>query len=185
MKYALGDSRVITESDEVWIAPNAVVIGRVRIGRNASIWWNSVVRGDFADITIGRDTNIQDGSVLHVDFGAPLTVGNGVTVGHMAMIHGCEIGDNTLIGIGSIILNHAKIGPNCLIAANTLITERKEIPEGSLVMGSPGKVVRQLAPEEIEGIRKNTQGYVNNWKRYVRDLAPDDELLAQGTAAAD
>lgn len=174
MKYALGNAEVATEGNDYWIAPNAAVVGNVRLGRNVSIWWNSTVRGDFESITIGENTNIQDGCVLHTDYGKPLRIGANITVGHMAMLHGCEIGDGSLIGIGSIVLNQAKIGRNCLIAANSLVPERKEIPERSLVMGSPGKVVRQLTDDEIKRIARGVQEYVKNWQRFRQDLAPRD-----------
>jgi len=174
MKYALGEARVVTEGKH-WIAPNAVVIGDVTLGNNASVWWNAVVRGDFAPISIGENSNIQEGSVLHVDFGHPLAIGRNVTVGHMAMLHGCEIGEGSLIGIGSIILNGAKIGKDCLIGAHSLIPEGKEIPDGSLVMGSPGKVVKQLTPEQIARIRKGPPEYVEAWQRYERELAEQED----------
>ena len=170
MKYALGSVEVSTDGDDYWIAPNAAVIGNVSLGKNVSIWWNSVVRGDFESITIGENTNIQDGCVLHTDYGKPLRIGANITVGHMAMLHGCEIGDGSLIGIGSIVLNQAKIGKNCLIGANSLVPERKEIPDGSLVMGSPGKIVRQLTEDEIVRISAGVQEYIKNWKRFGESL---------------
>jgi len=174
MKYALGDVRVSTVGDDYWIAPNAAVIGDVRLGRNASIWWGATVRGDFAPITIGDNTNIQDGSVLHVDFDCPLVIGANVVVGHMAMLHGCTIGDGSLIGIGAIVLNGARIGRDCLIGAHSLIPEGKEIPERSLVMGSPGKVVRELTDEHIQRIRKGPLEYIKAWQRIKREMAPQD-----------
>ena len=128
------------------------------------------MRGDNDPIVIGARSNIQDGSVLHTDDGVPLTIGEDVTVGHMVMLHGCTIGDNTLVGIGSIVLNGAKIGKNCLIGANCLITEGKEIPDNSLVMGAPGKVVRELSPEQAARMAYGSQHYVENWKRYKREL---------------
>ena len=127
-------------STDSWVAPNAIIIGKVKLEKNSSIWFNAVLRGDIEKIVIGENSNIQDGSVLHTDPGCPLTVGKGVTVGHMVMLHGCEISDDTLIGIGSTILNKVKIGKNCIIGANTLVTENKVIPDNSLVLGSPGKV---------------------------------------------
>lgn len=159
-------------ADPVWIAPNAIVIGDVRLGRNASIWWNVVARGDTDPIIIGENTNIQDNSVLHTDIGIPLTIGAGVTVGHMAMVHGCVIGDDSLIGIGAIILNHAVIGRECLIGAGSLIPEGKEIPDRSLVMGSPGKVIRQLTDEDVAKLRASAAHYVGNWQHYVAGLKP-------------
>jgi len=149
-----------------WIAPNAIIIGKVKLEKNSSIWFNAVLRGDIEKIVIGENSNIQDGSVLHTDPGCPLTVGKGVTVGHMVMLHGCEISDDTLIGIGSTILNKAKIGKNCIIGANTLVTENKTIPDNSLVLGSPGKVIRKVTDDEIKVIRENAKHYVKNSKRY-------------------
>ena len=151
---------------EAWVASNATIIGKVKLEKNSSIWFNAVLRGDIEKIVIGENSNIQDGSVLHTDPGYPLTVGKGVTVGHMVMLHGCEISDDTLIGIGSTILNKAKIGKNCIIGANTLVTENKVIPDNSLVLGSPGKVVRKVTDEEIKVIRENAKHYVKNSKRY-------------------
>lgn len=171
--YGLDDKQPqLPPQGEYWIAPTATVIGDVILKPGASVWFGAVVRGDNDPITIGRDTNIQDGSVLHSDPGEPLTIGEGVTVGHMVMLHSCEIGDNTLIGIGSVILGRARIGKNCLIGANTLITEGKEIPDNSLVMGQPGRVVRQLEPGQIEALKASAAHYVQNWKRYVAGLAP-------------
>ena len=131
-----------------------------------------MLRGDNEPITIGEDSNVQDGAVLHTDPDSPLTLGRGVTVGHMAMLHGCSVGDNSLVGIGTVVLNGANIGRNCLIGARALITEGKTIPDGSLVMGAPGKVVRELSPAEIDSLRLSALHYVDNWKRYVRELRP-------------
>ena len=153
-------------SADSWIAPNAIIIGKVKLEKNSSIWFNAVLRGDIEKIVIGENSNIQDGSILHTDPGYPLTVGKGVTVGHMVMLHGCEISDDTLIGIGSTILNKAKIGKNCIIGANTLVTENKTIPDNSLVLGSPGKVIRKVTDDEIKVIRENAKHYVKNSKRY-------------------
>jgi len=153
-------------SADSWIAPNAVIIGKVKLEKNSSIWFNAVLRGDIEKIVIGENSNIQDGSVLHTDPGYPLTVGKGVTVGHMVMLHGCEISDDTLIGIGSTILNKAKIGKNCIIGANTLVTENKVIPDNSLVLGSPGKVIRKVTDDEIKVICENAKHYIENSKRY-------------------
>jgi carbonic anhydrase/acetyltransferase-like protein (isoleucine patch superfamily) len=171
--YSLGDRRPVLGPD-AWIAPNATVIGDVRLGDKASIWWNAVVRGDTATINIGANSNIQDGSVLHVDDGVPLTVGANVTVGHMVMLHGCTIGEESLIGIKSVILNKAVIGRHCIIGANSLIPEGKEIPERSLVMGSPGKIVRQLSDEEVARLLLAAQGYVENARRYRAGLQQTD-----------
>jgi carbonic anhydrase/acetyltransferase-like protein (isoleucine patch superfamily) len=156
--------------DEYWIAPNAAVIGRVILKKNASVWWGATLRGDNDPITIGEGSNVQDGSVLHTDTGSPLTIGANVTVGHLVMLHGCTIGDNSLVGIGSIILNGAKIGKNCLIGANCLITEGKEIPDNSLVMGAPGKVVREISEDQARMLVGGSMHYVHNWKRYRAGL---------------
>jgi carbonic anhydrase/acetyltransferase-like protein (isoleucine patch superfamily) len=153
-----------------WVAENAVVIGNIVMKRGASVWFGATVRGDNDPITIGENSNIQDGSVLHTDVGQPLDIGANCTIGHMVMLHGCTIGENTLIGIGSIILNGAKIGKNCLIGANSLITEGKVIPDGSMVMGAPGKVVRELTEQQVQTITGSAHHYAENWKRYARGL---------------
>ena len=165
-----GVKPVTPDSGNYWVAENATVLGRVILKENASVWFNSVLRGDNDPIEIGENSNIQDGSVLHTDHGVPLTVGKDVTVGHMVMLHGCTIGDETLIGIGSTILNRAKIGKNCIIGAHSLIPEGKEIPDNSLVMGSPGKVVKELSPEQVQMIKGSAQVYVANWKRFKAGL---------------
>jgi len=151
-----------------WVAANAVLIGKVILKKDANVWFNAVLRGDIEPITIGEGSNVQDGSVFHTDPGCPLTLGKGVTVGHMVMLHGCEISDDTLIGIGSTILNKAKIGKNCIIGANTLIIENKIIPDRSLVLGSPGKIIRQVTDKEIEDIKENARHYVENYKKYKK-----------------
>jgi carbonic anhydrase/acetyltransferase-like protein (isoleucine patch superfamily) len=169
--YNLGELRPeLPKEGEYWIAPNAIVLGKVTLKKNSSVWFNVTVRGDNETIVIGENSNIQDGSVLHTDQGSPLIIGANVTVGHMVMMHGCQVGDNSLIGIGSIILNGAKIGRNCLIGANCLITEGKEIPDNSLVMGAPGKVVREISPEQAAMLKAGSLHYVENWKRYRREL---------------
>jgi carbonic anhydrase/acetyltransferase-like protein (isoleucine patch superfamily) len=145
-------------------------MGQVRIGERASVWFNTVVRADNEVITIGAETNIQDGTVLHCDPGKPLHIGQGVTVGHNVMLHGCTVGDHSLIGIGAVILNQAVIGKNCLVGAGSLVTEGKTFPDGSMILGSPAKAVRQLTPEQIEGLKRIAQGYVNNAERYRRGL---------------
>jgi len=157
---------------DYYIAENAVVIGNVLLQNNASVWFNTVVRGDNELITIGENSNVQDGSVLHTDPGYPLIVGKDVTIGHMVMLHGCTIGDNTLVGMKSVIMNGAVIGKNCIIGANTLVPERKVIPDGSLVIGSPGRIIRQLTEADIKYIRDNTMHYVDNFKRYRAELKP-------------
>ena len=169
MKYSLGERKVITKGD-YWIAPNATVVGSVVLENNASVWFNVVIRGDNDLITIGENSQVQDGSVLHADPGFPLTLGKNVSIGHMAMLHGCTIGDGSLIGIKSVIMNGAVIGRNCLIGANALIAEGKVIPDGSLVLGSPGKVVRQLQPDQIAEINAFSTHYVERFKLYKAHL---------------
>lgn len=161
--------RLPAEGD-YWIAPNAVVLGDVIIGSGASVWFGAVVRGDTETLTIGENSNVQDLSVLHADAGFPLTIGRNVTVGHKVMLHGCTIGDNSLIGINAVILNGAVIGTNCLIGANALIPEGKIIPDGSLVVGQPGKVVRALEAGQIAALSASAAYYVQNWKRYAGGL---------------
>jgi len=169
--FQLGDkSPQLPPRGEYWIAPGAVVAGDVILHRHASIWFGAVVRGDNDPITIGENTNIQDGSVLHSDPGQPLVIGRDVTVGHMAMLHSCEVGDNSLIGIGAVVLSRARIGRNCLIGARALIPEGKEIPDNSLVVGAPGRVVRELTAEQIAFLTASAGHYVQNWQRYARDL---------------
>ncbi|NMY37639.1 MULTISPECIES: gamma carbonic anhydrase family protein [unclassified Pseudomonas] len=170
MKYRLGDACVDTHPDS-WTAPNATLIGNVRLEEGASVWFNAVLRGDNELILIGKDSNVQDGAVMHTDMGYPLTLGTGVTIGHNAMLHGCTVGDYSLIGINAVILNGAKIGKHCIIGANALIGEGKVIPEGSLVMGSPGKVVRDLTDEQKALLQAGAAHYVKNAQRYARDLA--------------
>jgi carbonic anhydrase/acetyltransferase-like protein (isoleucine patch superfamily) len=170
MIYELGERKLEILGDDYFIADNATVIGSVVMHQNASIWFGAVLRGDNDVITIGENSNIQDLSVLHIDPGFPLTIGKNVTIGHKVMLHGCDIGDNTLIGINSVILNGAKIGKNCLIGANSLISENKVIPDGSMVMGSPGKVVKQLSEQQMKGLEMSALHYVENFKRYKREL---------------
>jgi carbonic anhydrase/acetyltransferase-like protein (isoleucine patch superfamily) len=169
MIYSLGERKVITRGD-YWVADSATVIGSVVLEHNVSIWFNTVVRGDNDLITIGEGSNVQDSSVLHTDAGVRLTIEKNVTIGHQVMLHGCTIGEGTLIGIKSTVLNHARIGKHCLIGAHALITEGKEIPDRSLVIGSPGKVVRQLTDEEVEGLLENALHYVTNFQRFRLDL---------------
>jgi carbonic anhydrase/acetyltransferase-like protein (isoleucine patch superfamily) len=157
-----------TLHEESWVASNAILIGKVILKKDANIWFNAVLRGDIETITIGEGSNVQDGSVFHTDPGCPLTLGKGITVGHMVMLHGCLVGDDTLIGIGSTILNKTKIGKNCIIGANTLIPENKIIPDRSLVLGSPGKVIRQVTNKEVEEIKENAKHYVENYKKYKK-----------------
>jgi carbonic anhydrase/acetyltransferase-like protein (isoleucine patch superfamily) len=173
MKYGFEDRKVVCKGD-YWIAPDATVIGSVVLEPNASVWFGCVVRGDNDTITLGENSQLQDGCVVHVDPGYPVTLGRGVSVGHMAMLHGCTIGDGSLIGIKSVVLNGARIGRNCLIGANSLIAERKEIPDGSLVMGSPGRIVRQLTPEEIRNINAFADHYVQKFRRYQKEFRRDE-----------
>jgi carbonic anhydrase/acetyltransferase-like protein (isoleucine patch superfamily) len=169
--YALdGISPELPEADEYWIAPSADVIGKVRLMPNASVWFGAVLRGDNEWITLGQGSNVQDGCVLHTDMGAPLTIGTNCTIGHKAILHGCEIGDNTLIGMGAIVLNHAKIGRNCLIGAGALIPEGKEIPDNSLVVGQPGRVLRSLDDAAAAKLTASAEGYQRNWKKFAEGL---------------
>ncbi|RZV37704.1 MAG: gamma carbonic anhydrase family protein [Chromatiales bacterium] len=172
MIYTLGDRAPILEGAGHFIADNATIIGSVRLGDQASVWFNCVLRGDNDWLTIGARSNIQDGSVLHTDEGIELVVGAGVTVGHKVMLHGCSIGDNSLIGIGSSILNGAKIGRDCLVGAHALVTENKVFPDRSLILGAPAKVVRELSDEEVAQIRWSADVYVRNASRFLSDLVP-------------
>ncbi|CAG4882645.1 Putative acetyltransferase [Georgfuchsia toluolica] len=169
--YQLPD-RTPSIHPESWIAPNAIVIGTVNVCKNASLWWNVVARGDNDLITIGENTNVQDGSVLHTDAGIPLQIGANCTIGHMVMLHGCTIGENSLIGIGSVIMNHAEIGKNCIVGSSSLVPEGKIFPDGVLILGSPAKVIRQLEPAEIERLKVSAGNYVLNWQRYEKHLSP-------------
>ena len=169
MFYDLEDKKP-KNSGENWVAPNATIIGDVTLEKNSSVWFNAVIRGDNENIHVGEGSNVQDGSVLHTDPGCPLRIGKDVTIGHIVMLHGCTIGDNSLIGIGAVILNNAKIGKNCIIGAKALITESKEIPDNSLVVGAPGRVVRKLTDDEIGKITENAKHYQDNWKRYVKTV---------------
>ena len=153
-------------ADSAWVADSAQVMGNVELGEQVGVWFGTVIRGDTEVIRIGARSNIQDASVLHADIGKPLTVGEDVTVGHKVMLHGCTIGDGSLIGIGAVVLNGAKIGKGCIVGAGSLVTEGKEFPDGSMIMGSPAKVVRALQPEQVEGLRLAAQGYVGNARRF-------------------
>ena len=167
--YPLGELTPNVDPDS-WIAPNATLIGQVEVAKGASIWWNCTVRGDTDLLSVGENSNIQDNSVLHTDPGIPMVVGKNVTVGHRVILHGCTIGDNTLIGMGSTLLNGSVIGKNCLIGANTLIPEGKVIPDRSLVVGLPGRIVRELTDEEVAGLQTSADRYVAQWQRYEREL---------------
>lgn len=164
------DGKTPQVDSTAWIADSAQVMGHVTLGPDASVWFGCVLRGDTESMTIGEGSNIQDLTVMHADHGLPLTIGKHVTVGHKVMLHGCTIGDESLIGIGAVVLNGVKIGRNCIIGANALITEGKVIPDNSLVMGQPGKVVRELEEGQIEALRLSAQHYVQNWRRYAGGL---------------
>ena len=167
--YQLDD--LVPEVDpSAFVADSAQVIGDVQLGADSSVWFGCVIRGDSDRIRVGAGSNIQDASVLHADFGSPLTIGAHVTVGHQVMLHGCTVGDESLIGIGAVVLNGAKIGKNCLVGAGALVTEGKEFPDGSMILGSPARVVRQLTPEQIEGLRQSARHYVLNAQRFQKSL---------------
>jgi carbonic anhydrase/acetyltransferase-like protein (isoleucine patch superfamily) len=169
--YALGELQPeLPEAGQYWIAPDAQVIGDVTLHKNASLWFGVVARGDTERLTIGENSNVQDNTVLHADYGFPMTIGKGVTVGHKAMLHGCTIGDNSLIGIGATVLNGAVIGKNCLIGAHALITEGKHIPDNSMVVGAPGKIIREVSDEMAEILTASAEHYVGNWQRYMKEL---------------
>ena len=170
MKYSLGEKQVSLLGSGHFIAPNAAVIGDVTLHENASVWFSCVLRGDADRIEIGAGSNIQDGTVMHADPGFPMTVGENVTVGHNAMLHGCTIGDGSLVGINAVVLNGARVGKGCLIGANALVTEGMEIPDGSMVLGSPAKIVRQLDEESQLLLRHNADHYVGNAKRFSETL---------------
>lgn len=167
--YQLGDDAPELAPD-AWVADSAQVIGRVRMAQGSSVWYGAVLRGDNDQITLGARSNIQDGSVLHTDPGFPLTLGEDVTVGHQVMLHGCTIGDGTLIGIQAVVLNGAKIGKNCLVGAGAVVTEGKEFPDNSLILGSPAKVVRELSPEQASRMRSAALHYVDNAQRHRTQL---------------
>ena len=171
--YALGDLKpTLPETGDFWIAPDANLIGQVVVGEAVSVWFGAMLRGDNEPIVIGQGSNVQENCVFHTDMGFPLTIGAGCTIGHKAMLHGCTIGENSLIGMGATVLNGAKIGKNCLIGAGALVTEGKEIPDGSLVMGAPGKVVRQLDEAAIQSLRASALHYQENMRRFRDDLKP-------------
>ena len=171
--YRLGD-RVpkLPPAGSYWIAPNAQVIGDVQIGDDVGIWFGAVLRGDNDPIVIGSGSNIQDGVMVHTDPGKGVTIGEGCTIGHHAIIHGCMIGNNSLVGMGATVLNGARIGDNCLVGANALVTEGKIFPDNSLIVGSPARVVRTLDDVAIAGLRLSAQTYVRNWRRFASDLQP-------------
>jgi carbonic anhydrase/acetyltransferase-like protein (isoleucine patch superfamily) len=171
--FALADADLEVEDENAfWVGPGAVLIGRVVLKKNASVWPCAVLRGDNEPIVIGENSNVQDGSVLHTDMGAPLTIGANCTIGHMAMLHGCTLEDHVLIGIKATVLNHARIGAYTLVGAHALITERKDFPGGQLITGVPARPVRPLDETTRSGIGYSAAHYVENWKRYRRDLRP-------------
>lgn len=176
MIYRLGERHVVLHGEHHFIADNASVIGSVVIHDNVSIWFNVVIRGDEEVIRIGADTNVQDGSVLHADKNVPLTIGKGVTVGHKAMLHGCTIGDYSLIGINAVVLNGAKIGSHCIVGAGALVTEGMEVPDHSLVVGCPAKIIRTLDASTDELLIFQAQHYVINGKRFSKELVPDERF---------
>ncbi|WP_291735372.1 gamma carbonic anhydrase family protein [Leisingera sp. F5] len=169
--FALGDHQPRIHED-TWVAPDANLIGKVVMEAGASVWFGVTIRADHEEIRIGEGTNVQENVVMHIDAGYPLTIGNNCTIGHKAMLHGCTIGENTLVGMGATILNGAKIGKNCLIGAGALITENKEIPDNSLVMGSPGKVVREVDAALAEKLTQSAQLYQDNMRRFRAELKP-------------
>jgi carbonic anhydrase/acetyltransferase-like protein (isoleucine patch superfamily) len=169
--YALADADLeVEDADAYWVAPTAVLIGRVVLKRNASVWFGAVLRGDNEPIVIGENSNVQDGSVLHTDMGAPLTIGKDVTIGHQVMLHGCTIADTSLIGIKATVLNHASIPSFCLVGAHALVTERKTFEEGSLITGAPARAMKKLEEQQRQIIQFSAHHYVENWKRYKRNL---------------
>ncbi|MEZ2332294.1 gamma carbonic anhydrase family protein [Mesorhizobium sp. RCC_202] len=171
--YAIdGKAPQLEDADTNWIAPDAKLIGDIRIGRNAGFWFGVVIRGDNEPVTIGADTNVQEHTVMHTDPGFPLTIGEGCTIGHRALLHGCSIGDNSLIGMGAIVLNGARIGNNSLVGAGALVTENKVFPDNSLIVGSPAKVIRVLDEAAIERLRVSAAHYVANGKRFKAKLKP-------------
>ncbi|MCZ6709691.1 MAG: gamma carbonic anhydrase family protein [Gammaproteobacteria bacterium] len=175
MFFQIGDRRVVAEGDH-FVAPGAMITGSVLLKHNVNVWFNAVIRGDVEPITVGAYTNVQDCAVLHTDLGSPLLIGDFVTVGHKVTLHGCEIGENSLIGINAVVLSGAKVGRNCLIGANALVTEGKEIPDNSMVLGAPGKVVRQLSEEEIRGLRRSAEGYVQRAQWYLAEFSNQEKV---------
>ena len=170
MKFDLGENSVQTEGDDFYIAENAVVLGKVKLCKDASVWFGAVLRGDTEPITIGEGSNVQDCCVIHTDLGFPVEIGKDVTIGHQVILHGCTIGDGSLIGISAVVLSGAKIGSGCLIASNALVTEGMEVPDGSVVMGSPGKIKGSLDEERKNGLLLSAQHYVQNYKRFKLEL---------------
>ena len=177
--YRIGDESPRVAPD-AWVAESATVVGRVQLGAGANVWYGAVLRGDNEWITIGERSNIQDGSVLHTDMGSPLTLGADVTIGHQVMLHGCTVGDNTLIGIQSIVMNGAKIGRNCIVGAGSLVTEGKQFADNSLIVGSPARAIRTLTDEQVEGLRLSAAHYVENAARHRDEVVRIDEPAGKG-----
>jgi carbonic anhydrase/acetyltransferase-like protein (isoleucine patch superfamily) len=173
MLYKLGDKHVTLEGEGHFIAPNASVVGDVTLAANVSIWFNVVIRADYDRVVIGEGTNVQDGSVLHVDHDCPLIIGRDVTIGHLAMVHSCTVGDGSLIGINAVVLKNARIGKSCLIGANTLIPEGMEVPDGSVVLGNPGRIRKHLVDASKEMLRSAALGYVTNARKFNDELEED------------
>lgn len=169
MLYSL-DSHTPQLLGDNFVADSAQLIGQVVLARGASVWFNAVLRGDNDQLLVGEDSNVQDGAVLHTDPGIKLRIGRACTIGHMVVLHGCEIGDRTLVGMGSMVMNGARIGKNCLVGANSLITENKQFPDGVMILGAPARVVRELTPQEIEGLREPARVYTANAQRYLNGL---------------
>tara|TARA_B100000530_G_C15880265_1_gene457133 strand:+ start:531 stop:1064 length:534 start_codon:yes stop_codon:yes gene_type:complete len=176
MIYKLGEHEVEITGEDFYVAETASVIGKVRLANDTSVWFGAVLRGDNESITVGENTNIQECAVIHTDPGFPCILGSNVTIGHQAMLHGCQVGDNSLIGINAVVLNGAKIGRNCLIGANALVTENQEIPDGSLVIGSPAKPIKQLTTAQIQKLKESAEHYVTRFKRFKRDLSVDSRF---------
>ena len=175
MLYQLDDRRVVAEGD-CYVAPSAAVIGRVRLKHNVSVWFSAVVRGDDEPIVIGENSNIQDCVVVHTDPGHPCIIGDNVTIGHKAVVHGCVIGDNTTVGINAVVLTGARVGRNCLIGANSLVGEGKEIPDNSLVLGTPGRIIGKVTPERLESLARNYRHYVGNGRKFAAGLTVQDAV---------
>ena len=175
--YALADADLeVEDPDAYWVAPTAVLVGRIVLKRNASVWFGAVLRGDNEPIVVGENSNVQDGSVLHTDMGAPLTIGANVTIGHQVMLHGCTIADASLIGIKATVLNHARVGSYCLVGASALITERKSFDDGHLITGAPARSIRTLEEPQKQMILASAAHYVENWKRYKCELKPSAQV---------
>lgn len=171
--YRLGERVPQTpDPDRYWMAPDANVIGSVTLGEDVGVWFGATLRGDNEPVTVGRGSNIQEGVMVHADPGFPATIGEGCTIGHHAIIHGCTIGDNSLVGMGATVLNGAKIGKNCLIGANALVTEGKEFPDNSLIVGSPARAIRTLDDAAVAGLKMSAENYVRNWQRFATDMQP-------------